>query len=158
MSRHCHSKNGEAHWNEMGECLFVLFGAEPCVGICHPDGKLLSTFDECLALLGGHAMCNLSTVPPVHHHQHLQFPHVVNENFAEAVGQDVLGLLVASITDVGHQVLALEAPPHPVVNTFRFPPVGLQLHISVTLVADELLHPLFDAGNGLQWLDSHCLK
>lgn len=69
-------------------------------------------------------MRDLRTEPPVHHHQHLHFPHVVNDHLAEAIGENVLGLLVAAVTDVGHQVLALEAPPHPVVNTFRLAPVG----------------------------------
>lgn len=51
---------------------------------------------------------------------------IVHQNFAESSRQHVLGLLVATVTDVGHEILALEPPAHPVVNTFRFSPVALQ--------------------------------
>ena len=43
----------------------------------------------------------------------------------------MLGFLVAPITNVGHQDLALESSPHPVVNTSGFSPVSLNLDISV---------------------------
>ena len=43
----------------------------------------------------------------------------------------MLCFLVVSITDVGHQHLALESPAHPVVNASGFPPVPLQSDISV---------------------------
>ena len=38
----------------------------------------------------------------------------------------MFGLLVAAVADVGHQHLALEAPPHPVVDSSGFTPVLLQ--------------------------------
>lgn len=40
-------------------------------------------------------------------------------------GQHVPDLAVGTVTDVGHQELALETPPHPVVDTLGFPPVPL---------------------------------
>lgn len=52
-------------------------------------------------------------------------PHVMYNHLPEAVGQDVLGLLVAPVTNVGHEVLALEAATHPVVDTLRLAPVWL---------------------------------
>ena len=55
----------------------------------------------------------------------------MDQELAEAAGQHVLGFLVAPITDVGHQDLALEPSPHPVVNASGFPPVSLNFHISV---------------------------
>ena len=76
-------------------------------------------------------MCNLSTVRFVAHQQHLQLLDIVDQELAEAAGQHVLGFLVAPITDVGHQDLALEPSPHPVVNASGFPPVSLNFHISV---------------------------
>lgn len=96
----------------------------------------------------------------------------MDEELLEAGGQHVLCLLVATITDVGHQHLALEPPADPVVNTSGFAPVFLlkiflkvqshiesisktgkntnhtrqdtyrDLDISVRLVADELLSSL----------------
>lgn len=89
-------------------------------------------------------MSNLCTVGFVAHQQHLQLLDVVDQELPEAAGQHVLGLLVAPVANVGHQDLALESSPHPVVNTSGFPPVTLNLDIAVRLVADELLGPLFD--------------
>jgi hypothetical protein len=50
----------------------------------------------------------------------------VDQELPEATGQHVLCFLVAPVTDVGHQDLALESSPHSVVNTPRFPPVTLK--------------------------------
>lgn len=52
---------------------------------------------------------------------------VVNEHFAKAVWQHVLGLLGRSITNVWHKNLALEAPSDSVVNTLRLSPAWLQI-------------------------------
>lgn len=49
----------------------------------------------------------------------------MNQELLEASGQHVLGLLVATITNVGHQHLALEPPADPVVNTSGLAPVFL---------------------------------
>lgn len=61
----------------------------------------------------------------VAHHQDLKFLDIVHQELLEASGQHVLGLLVATITDVGHQHLALEPPADPVVNTSGLSPVFL---------------------------------
>lgn len=49
----------------------------------------------------------------------------MDEELLEASGQHVFGLLVATITNVGHQHLTLEPPADPVVNTSGFTPVFL---------------------------------
>lgn len=49
----------------------------------------------------------------------------MHQELLEASGQHVLCLLVATITDVGHQHLALEPPADPVVNTSGLTPVFL---------------------------------
>ena len=43
----------------------------------------------------------------------------------------MLGFLVAPVTSVGHQDLALESFPHPAVDTSGFLPVSLNIDISV---------------------------
>ena len=58
-----------------------------------------------------------------HHSTNL---NIMDENLSESSWQHVSGLWVATITNVGHQVLALETAPDPVVNTFGFAPVPLQ--------------------------------
>ena len=65
----------------------------------------------------------------VAHQQHLKLLDVVDQELPEAAGQHVLGFLVAPITDVGHQDLALESSAHPVVNASGFPPVPLKKNI-----------------------------
>ena len=50
----------------------------------------------------------------------------MNEELLEAIGADMLGLLVGTVADVWHEELTLEATPHSVINTLRFTPVGLQ--------------------------------
>lgn len=65
----------------------------------------------------------------VAHQQHLKLLDVVHQELPEAAGQHVLGFLVAPITDIGHQDLALESSAHPVVNASGFPPVPLKENI-----------------------------
>lgn len=61
----------------------------------------------------------------VAHHQDLKLLNIVDQELLEACGQHVLGLLVTTITDVGHQHLTLEPPADPVVNTSGLTPVFL---------------------------------
>lgn len=61
----------------------------------------------------------------VGHHQDLKLLDIVDQELLEATGQHVLGLLVATITNVGHQHLTLEPPADPVVNTSGLTPVSL---------------------------------
>lgn len=64
----------------------------------------------------------------VAHHKHLQLFDIVDQKLPESSGQHMLCLLVAPITDVGHQDLALEPPANSVIDTSRFPPVALKKH------------------------------
>ena len=48
---------------------------------------------------------------------HVQFLIHLRLSHLETVGANVLGGFVTSVTDVGHLVLALEAPADSVVNT-----------------------------------------
>lgn len=50
----------------------------------------------------------------------------MDQELLEAGGQHVLGLLVATITNVGHQHLTLEPPADSVVNTSGLAPVFLK--------------------------------
>lgn len=67
----------------------------------------------------------------VTHHQDLELLDIVHQELLEAVGQHVLGLLVATVTDVGHQHLTLEPPADPVVNTSGLTPVFLRERIDI---------------------------
>ena len=61
----------------------------------------------------------------VTHHQDLELLDIVHQELLEASWQHVLGLLVATITDVGHEHLSLEPPADPVVNPSGLTPVFL---------------------------------
>lgn len=65
----------------------------------------------------------------VAHQQHLKLLDVVDQELPEAAGQHVLGFLVAPVTYIRHQDLALESSAHPVVNASGFPPVPLKENI-----------------------------
>ena len=82
-------------------------------------------------LTGGRLTPNQPPNSLVTHQQHFQLLDIVDQKLAEAAGQHVLGLLVAPVADVGHQDLALEPSPHPVVDASGFLPVSLNFHISV---------------------------
>ena len=74
----------------------------------------------------------------VAHQQHLKLLDVVDQELPEAAGQHVLGFLVAPVTDVGHQDLALESSAHPVVNASGFPPVPLKIKKHTRLVSVKM--------------------
>lgn len=61
----------------------------------------------------------------VAHQKDLELLDIVHQELLETSWQHELGLLVATITDVGHQHLALEPPADPVVNTSGLTPVFL---------------------------------
>ena len=67
---------------------------------------------------------------------------VVDEDLSESRGQHVFRGLCRTVTNVGHQVHALEATTHSVVNTFGLAPVTTQLVVPIALVTSELLCPL----------------
>lgn len=158
--------------------LFVLLGAQTTVRVGQTDRQLLGALDDVLALLRWDAMGDLTAVDAVLHQQHLQLLDVMDEELLEASRQHVTGAGVRSVTDVGHQVLALKATTHSVVNTLGLAPVGLngvrednwlacrpyrrkqnytycELGISVGLMADEALRALLHDRRPVRWSDGH---
>jgi len=107
------------------ERLFVFLRAQARIGVGHTNGELRGALHDGLALFARHAVRDLSGECTVHHQQHLQLLDVVHEELLESVGADVLRVLVCPVANVGHFVLALVAPSHPVVDTLRLPPVWL---------------------------------
>lgn len=65
----------------------------------------------------------------VAHHQDFQLFDIVDQKLLEAGWQNELGLFVATITNVGHQHLALEPSADPVVDSSGLAPVLLQKEI-----------------------------
>lgn len=73
----------------------------------------------------------------VAHHEHLQLLDIVDQELPEPRGQHVLCLLIAAITNVGHQDLTLEPPANSVINTSRFTPVALKKRRKYLIVTKQ---------------------
>lgn len=159
--------------------LLVLLRADASVSVGDADRQLLGTLNDVATLLGGDSVSDLGGVDAVLHHQHLQLLDVVHQELLEARRQHMTGTLGGSVTDVGHQVLSLEAATHSVVNSLRLAPVllkgdgregrlvmqvdddvgvrmaYLQLGISVRLMANEALRALLHDCGSVRGLDGH---
>lgn len=79
----------------------------------------------------------LSGVGAVVHEEEVKLADVVDEESLVAGGHHVAGLLVGTVTDLGHGGLALEATAHGIVNTLGLSPAGVYAHEAVRLVAVE---------------------
>lgn len=105
--------------------LFIFLRAEPAVGIGQTDRQLLCTFDDFLSLLRWNAVRDFAAVHTVLHQQHFQFLNVVHQEFLESGRQHMTGTFVWAITNVWHQVLALETTTDTVIDTLGLTPVWL---------------------------------
>ena len=76
-------------------------------------------------------MRNLGTVRFVAHQQHFKLLDVMDQELSKTTGQLVLCFLVAPMTNVGHQDLALASSAHPILSTSGFQPVPLNFDITV---------------------------
>jgi hypothetical protein len=109
-----------------------------------------------LALLDGNVVGNLCRVSFVVHEQHLELSGVVNDELLEARGKNELGLLVGSVTDVGHRCVALEAPAHSAIDAMWLAPraVDAQPEVGLEPVEGLVRTLLHDVGAGSR-LRSH---
>ena len=92
------------------------------MGVGDTNVQLLRTLHNLLALAGGDVVGNLGTVLSVVQEEHVELSNVVHAELVEAVGEEVTGLLVAAIADVGHLDLPTEPPAHTSVNTLGLAP------------------------------------
>jgi len=95
---------------------------------------------------------NFSGVAFVVHEKEVEFPDVADQELFQTVWQKMSRLLVATITNLGHGCLALEATSDPVINTLGFSPCLLHSMVTIGLVALEMLGALLDDRD----LDGHC--
>ena len=110
-------------------CLFIFFPVQAGVGVGDSDSQLGCSFHNGLVVPGEGIVSSLSTVRVFVHQQYFEPLDIVDEVLPEAAGQHVLGFLVAPVTYIRHQDLALESSAHPVVNASGFPPVPLKENI-----------------------------
>jgi hypothetical protein len=88
--------------------------------------ELSSTFEESNTLLGGNVVSNFSSISTVVHQQKVEFTNVGDSELAETVGQQVTGLLVGTVTNLGHRSLTLETSTHVTIDTLGLSPRFLQ--------------------------------
>lgn len=69
------------------------------------------------------------------HEERLEVTLVVDQELLVSAREDVAGLLVAAVTDLGHRELALEAATDAVVDTLGLAPCLLDAVVTVRLVA-----------------------
>jgi hypothetical protein len=98
---------------------------------------LLVAESLCGSSLGGWREVVLSGVGAVVHEEKVELADVVDEESLVAGGHHVAGLLVGTVTDLGHDGLSLEATAHGIVNTLGLSPAGVYAHEAVRLVAGE---------------------
>jgi hypothetical protein len=92
------------------------------LAVGHADAELFCTVGDSNAVALGNVVCNLSTVLAVVHEEKFDFSNVADLELAESVGEDVAGLLVRSVTNVGHQDASLEFPADATINTLLSAP------------------------------------
>lgn len=104
--------------------------------------------DDGLAGLGTDGVANHASVLTVLHQQHVQVLRRGDGEVLETRGVDELRGAVATVTLVGHRLLALVAATHGGVNTAGLAPAGTDLLEQLALVAGELLRALLDDALG----------
>ena len=107
-------------WQETAsECnqLLLLFSAHASVGIDNLNVELAGALDNLLTLLGGDVVGNLGSVLAVVHEEEVQIINVVDTELKKSVGKKVSGLLVRSISDLGHGTVTLEPSADAAVNS-----------------------------------------
>ena len=77
-----------------------MFSADAGSGVGNSDVELKGTFADGLAVSDGDVVGDFGAVSAVVHHEQVEVIDVVNEEFDEAVGEEVLGLLGGTITDL----------------------------------------------------------
>ena len=102
--------------------LLILLAPELGRLVDHVHVELLRTLHDRLAVQSGDVVGNLSAVFPVVHHEKVKVGDVVDDELVEAVGEQVLGLLVGPVADVGVRGKTLELAPEAAINTTGLPP------------------------------------
>ena len=67
-------------------------------------------------------MADLRAVPTVVHHQQIEVRNVTHNELEETVGEEVAGLIVGPVAEVGVGGQALELPAEAAINTPGLPP------------------------------------
>lgn len=138
-------QRGEKSSRATGLC---LLSTNAGVGVGDLDTKSLGLLEDVDALLGRDVVGDLGSVDTVVHEEELDVTDVGDHKAAVAVGHQVTGLLVGTVTDLGHAHSAAESAADGAVDTLGLAPRLADTVVSVRVVALERLGALLDDGDG----------
>lgn len=125
-----------------------LLSTNAGVGVGDLDTESLGLLENVDALLGRDVVGDLGSVDTVVHEEELDVTDVGDHKAAVAVGHQVTGLLVGTVTDLGHAHGAAESAADGAVDTLGLAPRLADTVVSVRVVALERLGALLDDGDG----------
>lgn len=111
--------------------MHLFLGSQASTGVDDLDVQLSGTFEDLDALLRRDVVSDLGSVGAVVHQEQFKFLDVLDGELQETVGQEVAGLLVRAVADLGHGGLAAETTAHGVIDTLGLSPGFLQCNVSV---------------------------
>lgn len=132
----------------IGSRCLCLLSTNASVGVGDLDTEGLGLLEDVNALLGGNIVGDLGGVDTVVHEEKLNVTNVGDHEAAVAVGHQVTGLLVGTVTDLGHANGAAETTTHSRVDTLGLTPRLADTVVSVRVVALEGLGALLDNFDG----------
>lgn len=108
--------------------MHLFLGSQASTGVDDLDVQLSGTFEDLDALLRRDVVSDLGSVGAVVHQEQFKFLDVLDGELQETVGQEVAGLLVRAVADLGHGSLAAETTAHGIVNTLGLSPGFLYIY------------------------------
>lgn len=125
-----------------------LLSTNTGVGVGDLDAESLSLLEDVDALLGRDVVGDLCGVRAVVHKEKFDVTNVGDDEAAVAVGHQMAGLLVRTVTNLGHADGAAETTADSTVDTLGLAPGLADTVVSVRVVALEGLGALLDDGDG----------
>lgn len=130
-------------WNSL-----CLLSTNLGVSVGDLNTKSLGLLEDVDALLGRDVVGDLGGVDTVVHEEELDVTDVGDHEAAVSVGHEVTGLLVGTVTDLGHANGTAETTTNGTVDTLGLAPRLTDTVVSVRVVALERLGALLDDGDG----------
>lgn len=95
------------------------------MSISNLDIELLGTLNNLKTLSSRDIVGNFSGKDTVVHQEHINVTDIGHNKLLETIGEEMTGLGVGSVTNLGHGDLALETTTDTVINTLGLSPAGL---------------------------------
>jgi len=104
-------------------------------------------------------MSNSCRISPIVHHEHIELSNIIHNDRLEAIGVDVTGGLVTTVSNARHGESSLESTSDATIDTLGFTPGGTGNALElIGLVTGEFFGALFDDCLFVEGLYScHCI-